>query len=74
MDSSAPSSEVRGRCSTSFGGRYQSVRILKQSAGVGEWVDAMVRIEGPAAWALEAVSLSLTVAVLNALLKSAIAA
>jgi PAS domain S-box-containing protein len=34
MDSSAPSSEVRGRCSTSFGGRYQSVRILKQSACV----------------------------------------
>jgi len=35
-------------------------RFFKQDAGVGEWVDAMVRIEGPAAWALEAVSLSLT--------------
>jgi len=35
-------------------------RFFKQNAGVGEWVDAMVRIEGPAAWALEAVSLSLT--------------
>jgi cardiolipin synthase len=35
-------------------------RYFKQDAGVGEWVDAMVRIEGPAAWALEAVSLSLT--------------
>ena len=35
-------------------------RLFKQDAGVGEWVDAMVRIEGPAAWALEAVSLSLT--------------
>lgn len=35
-------------------------RCFKQDAGVGEWVDAMVRIEGPAAWVLEAVSLSLT--------------
>ena len=35
-------------------------RFFKQDAGVGEWVDAMVRIEGPAAWILEAVSLSLT--------------
>ncbi len=35
-------------------------RFFKQDAGVGEWVDAMVRVEGPAAWALEAVSLSLT--------------
>ncbi|MBL8395486.1 MAG: cardiolipin synthase [Candidatus Accumulibacter sp.] len=35
-------------------------RFFKQDAGVGAWVDAMVRIEGPAAWALEAVSLSLT--------------
>ncbi len=35
-------------------------RFFKQHAGVGEWVDAMVRIEGPAAWVLEAVSLSLT--------------
>ena len=35
-------------------------RFFKQDAGVGEWVDAMVRIEGPAAWVLEAVSLSLT--------------
>ena len=35
-------------------------RFFKQDAGVGEWVDAMVHIEGPAAWALEAVSLSLT--------------
>ncbi len=35
-------------------------RFFKQNAGVGEWVDAMVRIEGPAAWVLEAVSLSLT--------------
>ncbi|MCM8594009.1 cardiolipin synthase [Accumulibacter sp.] len=35
-------------------------RFFKKDAGVGEWVDAMVRIEGPAAWALEAVSLSLT--------------
>jgi cardiolipin synthase len=26
-------------------------RFFKQNAGVGEWVDAMVRIEGPAAWA-----------------------
>ena len=29
-------------------------RFFKQDAGVGEWVDAMVRVEGPAAWALEA--------------------
>lgn len=35
-------------------------RFFKQDAGVGEWVDAMVRIEGPAAWVLEAVSLSIT--------------
>jgi cardiolipin synthase len=35
-------------------------RFFKQDAGVGEWVDAMVRIEGPAAWVLESVSLSLT--------------
>ena len=35
-------------------------RFFKQDAGVGEWVDAMVRIEGPAAWVLEAVSLTLT--------------
>ncbi|MGA9395735.1 MAG: cardiolipin synthase [Azonexus sp.] len=35
-------------------------RFFKQDAGVGEWVDAMARIEGPAAWVLEAVSLSLT--------------
>lgn len=35
-------------------------RFFKQDAGVGEWVDAMVRIEGPAAWVLEAVSLSVT--------------
>ena len=35
-------------------------RFFKQDAGVGEWVDAMVRIEGAAAWVLEAVSLSLT--------------
>ncbi len=35
-------------------------RFFKQDAGVGEWVDAMVRIEGPAAWVLEAVSLSLS--------------
>ncbi|EXI79754.1 MAG: Cardiolipin synthase [Candidatus Accumulibacter appositus] len=35
-------------------------RFFKQNAGVGQWVDAMVRIEGPAAWVLEAVSLSLT--------------
>jgi cardiolipin synthase len=35
-------------------------RFFKQDAGVGQWVDAMVRIEGPAAWGLEAVSLSLT--------------
>ena len=35
-------------------------RFFKQNAGVGEWVDAMVRIEGPAAWILESVSLSLT--------------
>jgi cardiolipin synthase len=35
-------------------------RFFKQDAGVGEWVDAMVRIEGPSAWVLEAVSLSLT--------------
>ncbi|NMQ28041.1 hypothetical protein E4Q23_09880 [Candidatus Accumulibacter phosphatis] len=35
-------------------------RFFKQDAGVGEWVDAMVRIEGPAAWILESVSLSLT--------------
>ena len=35
-------------------------RFFKQDAGVGEWVDAMVRIEGSAAWVLEAVSLSVT--------------
>ena len=35
-------------------------RFFKQDAGVGEWVDAMVRIEGPAAWVLEAVSLTVT--------------
>ncbi|WP_313951707.1 cardiolipin synthase [Accumulibacter sp.] len=35
-------------------------RFFKQNAGVGQWVDAMVRIEGPAAWVLEAVSMSLT--------------
>jgi cardiolipin synthase len=35
-------------------------RLFKQDAGVGQWVDAMVRIEGSAAWGLEAVSLSLT--------------
>ncbi|MGB4911250.1 MAG: cardiolipin synthase [Candidatus Dechloromonas phosphoritropha] len=35
-------------------------RFFKQDAGVGEWVDAMARIEGPAAWVLEAISLSLT--------------
>jgi cardiolipin synthase len=35
-------------------------RFFKKNVGVGQWVDAMVRIEGPAAWALEAVSLSLT--------------
>ena len=35
-------------------------RFFKQNAGVGEWVDAMVRVEGPAAWVLEAVSRSLT--------------
>jgi cardiolipin synthase len=34
--------------------------FFKKDAGVGQWVDAMVRIEGPAAWVLEAVSLSLT--------------
>jgi cardiolipin synthase len=34
--------------------------FFKKDAGVGPWVDAMVRIEGPAAWVLEAVSLSLT--------------
>ena len=31
-------------------------RFFKQDAGVGEWVDAMVRIEGPTAWVLDAVS------------------
>jgi cardiolipin synthase len=31
-------------------------RFFKQDAGVGEWVDAMVRIEGPVAWVLDAVS------------------
>ncbi len=35
-------------------------RFFKQDAGVGQWVDAMARIEGPAAWVLEAVSLSIT--------------
>lgn len=35
-------------------------RFFKQDAGVGEWVDAMVRIEGPTAWVLEAVSLTVT--------------
>jgi cardiolipin synthase len=35
-------------------------RYFKQDAGVGEWVDAMVRVEGDAAWVLEAISLSLT--------------
>ena len=35
-------------------------RFFKQDAGVGEWVDAMARIEGPTAWVLEAVSLSIT--------------
>ena len=35
-------------------------RFFKRDAGVGEWVDAMVRIEGNAAWVLEAISLSLT--------------
>lgn len=35
-------------------------RFFKQDAGVGEWVDAMARIEGPSAWVLEAVSISLT--------------
>lgn len=35
-------------------------RFFKKDAGVGQWIDAMVRIEGPAAWVLEAVSLSLT--------------
>ena len=35
-------------------------RLFKQDAGVGEWVDAMVRIEGPAAWVLDAVSTSVT--------------
>ncbi len=34
--------------------------FFKQDAGVGEWVDAMVRIEGPTAWVLEAVSLTVT--------------
>ncbi len=31
-------------------------RFFKQDAGVGEWVDAMARVEGPAAWVFEAVS------------------
>lgn len=35
-------------------------RLFKQDAGVGEWVDAMVRIEGPTAWVLEAISLTVT--------------
>ena len=35
-------------------------RYFKQDAGVGEWVDAMARIEGPTAWILEAVSLTVT--------------
>jgi cardiolipin synthase len=30
--------------------------FFKQDAGVGEWVDAMVRVEGPTAWVLDAVS------------------
>lgn len=33
-------------------------RFFKQDAGVGEWVDAMARIEGPAAAALAAVVIS----------------
>jgi cardiolipin synthase len=33
-------------------------RFFKQDAGVGEWVDAMVRIEGPVAGALSAVMIS----------------
>lgn len=33
-------------------------RYFKQDAGVGEWVDAMVRIEGPAAGLLAAVMIS----------------
>jgi cardiolipin synthase len=35
-------------------------RFFQQDAGVGEWVDAMVRIEGPAAWVLDAVSTGMT--------------
>jgi cardiolipin synthase len=35
-------------------------RFFKQGAGVGEWVDAMVRIEGPAARVLDAVSTAMT--------------
>jgi cardiolipin synthase A/B len=35
-------------------------RYFKQDAGVGEWVDAMVRLEGPAAWVLDAVSTAMT--------------
>lgn len=31
-------------------------RYFKQNAGVGEWIDAMARIEGPGAWVLEALS------------------
>lgn len=33
-------------------------RYFKQDAGVGEWVDAMVRVEGPAAAVLAAVAVS----------------
>jgi len=35
-------------------------KYFKQGAGVGEWVDAMARIEGPAAWVLDAVSNAMT--------------
>jgi cardiolipin synthase len=35
-------------------------RFFKQGAGVGEWVDAMARVEGPAAWVLDAVSAATT--------------
>ena len=35
-------------------------RFFKQGAGVGEWVDAMARVEGPAAWVLDAVSTAMT--------------
>jgi cardiolipin synthase len=35
-------------------------RYFKTGAGVGEWVDAMARVEGPGAWVLDAVSTAMT--------------